>query len=184
MKETHRSLRSIISAIQLRRITTSVAYLPEIDGIRFLAIFSVILFHVVTYIAERSPAEHRAALSSSLAFWIANHLSFGVQAFFVLSGFVLALPFSPAPICQARQHQPETILFAPADPARAAIRACADLFLCPQHDARTRIIWSSAAASAGEHLLSAQPYLMGGRAILKRLRGRWKSRSSSISWRH
>jgi len=96
VKETHRSLRSIISAIQLRRITTSVAYLPEIDGIRFLAIFSVILFHVVTYIAERSPAEHRAALSSSLAFWIANHLSFGVQAFFVLSGFVLALPFAGA----------------------------------------------------------------------------------------
>ena len=96
VKQTNRSLRSIISAIHLRRITTSVAYMPEIDGIRFLAIFSVIIFHIAGYIAAHSPAEHRGTLSSSPTIWIANHLSFGVQAFFVLSGFVLALPFAGA----------------------------------------------------------------------------------------
>jgi len=94
VKEPHRSFKSIISAIELRRITTSVAYMPEIDGIRFLAIFSVIIFHIATDIANHSPAEYLGSLSSSRVFWVANHLSFGVQAFFVLSGFVLALPFA------------------------------------------------------------------------------------------
>ena len=94
VKEPHHSLRSVISALQLRRITTSVVYMPEIDGIRFVAIFSVIIFHVAAHIRNHSPADYVKSLSSSGAFWIASHLSFGVQAFFVLSGFVLALPFA------------------------------------------------------------------------------------------
>jgi peptidoglycan/LPS O-acetylase OafA/YrhL len=94
VKERHRSLRSIISTIQLRRITTSVGYMPEIDGIRFLAIFSVIIFHLTGDIVHHSAPEQVIAFSANPLFWIANHLGFGVEAFFVLSGFVLALPFA------------------------------------------------------------------------------------------
>ena len=84
----------MLSAIKLRRITASVAYIPEIDGIRFFAIFSVVIFHVATDVLHHSSPVQAAAIGSSWTFWVANHLSFGVQAFFVLSGFVLALPFA------------------------------------------------------------------------------------------
>lgn len=94
MKNPSRGLRSILTAIQLRRITTSVAYMPAIDGIRFVAIFSVIIYHIADDVTVHSTPFQTASMASSWEFWVANRLSIGVQAFFVLSGFVLALPFA------------------------------------------------------------------------------------------
>jgi peptidoglycan/LPS O-acetylase OafA/YrhL len=71
----------------LRRITTSEGYIPEIDGLRFIAILSVVCSHVPAQI----PLE---ALRKS---WIFNPISKGsrgVGLFFVISGFILALPFA------------------------------------------------------------------------------------------
>src|SRR5208282_2725980 len=80
--------------IRLRRITTSLAYRPEIDGIRFVAILSVIIYHLAGDILRRSPAGYDTSLSSNWLFWFTQNLNFGVQLFFVLSGYVLALPFA------------------------------------------------------------------------------------------
>src|ERR1700682_3955677 len=78
--------------IRLRRITTSLAYRPEIDGIRFIAIFSVIIYHLAGDVLKHSPAGYDSSPHWLLRF--TQNLNFGVQLFFVLSGYVLALPFA------------------------------------------------------------------------------------------
>ena len=79
---------------KLARITSSGRVIPEIDGLRFIAIGSVVLYHLSAFLAAgftlplAIPAEHP---------WqshIARHGHYGVQLFFVISGFILALPFA------------------------------------------------------------------------------------------
>jgi peptidoglycan/LPS O-acetylase OafA/YrhL len=76
---------------RLARRTTSGRYIPEIDGLRFIAIAAVVVFHVASVaIAETG--------YDGWAFRIARGGRYGVQLFFMISGFVLALPFAQ------RQH--------------------------------------------------------------------------------
>jgi peptidoglycan/LPS O-acetylase OafA/YrhL len=70
----------------LRRITTSGRYFPEIDGLRFVAIFSVVFFHV--YAQTRKEAPLPPVLDTFI-----SHGDRGVRLFFAISGFILALPF-------------------------------------------------------------------------------------------
>lgn len=77
-----------------RRITSSVKYVPEIDGIRFVAILSVFIFHLAGDILRHSPQRYSGSLQHNPAFWVTQVLNIGVQLFFVLSGYVLALPFA------------------------------------------------------------------------------------------
>ena len=83
-----------------RRITSSDSFFPEIDGLRFLAIATVVLYHVNGYLFIRDPSV--AALSDKEWFYTqvlspicrAGHQ--GVQLFFVISGFILSYPFARA----------------------------------------------------------------------------------------
>lgn len=79
---------------KLGRLTSSGRMIPEIDGLRFIAICSVVIFHLSVFLASgftmplAIPGEHP---------WhthIARHGHYGVQFFFVISGFILALPFA------------------------------------------------------------------------------------------
>jgi peptidoglycan/LPS O-acetylase OafA/YrhL len=77
---------------RLSRRTTSGRFLPEVDGLRFVAIGAVVLFHVSAYLvattapaAEGDPAARLAGIGH-----------YGVQVFFLVSGLVLALPFAAA----------------------------------------------------------------------------------------
>lgn len=72
---------------RLRRITTSGKFIPEIDGLRFIAIFSVLLFHVEEKIETR-----KRPLVEPLH-TLLHQSNRGVRLFFVLSGFILVLPF-------------------------------------------------------------------------------------------
>ncbi len=79
---------------KLQRVTSSGRFIPQIDGLRFIAIFSVFMFHVNEIIAMKdkstyvdSPDDH-ALLRTYL-----SHGNYGVQLFFAISGFILALPF-------------------------------------------------------------------------------------------
>ena len=75
--------------LQLRRITTSNSYIPEIDGLRFVAILAVVLFHVPIQIALRS-----AGQVASNPYWhIISHRDRGVQLFFVIGRLILGMPF-------------------------------------------------------------------------------------------
>ncbi|HQU08659.1 MAG TPA: acyltransferase, partial [Opitutales bacterium] len=72
---------------RFRRVTTvSHHYMPVIDGLRFLAIFGVLIHHtsaVLAYNGFRGYNESRLLQGGHC----------GVYLFFVISGFILALPF-------------------------------------------------------------------------------------------
>jgi len=78
---------------RLSRRTSSGRFIPEIDGLRFVSIALVVLFHLVGYVALRHgiPVEGEGAPTT---FRILSHGHYGVQLFFVISGFVLGLPFA------------------------------------------------------------------------------------------
>lgn len=76
------------------RTTSSGAFVPEIDGLRFIAITAVIAFHLVEFVADKSPRPFDAAPQNDWLFRIAHTGHVGVQLFFVISGFVVAMPFA------------------------------------------------------------------------------------------
>ena len=78
----------------LKRITTSNKYIPEIDGIRFVAILLVVLHHISYYVQYKDTNTY---IDESLKCFLKKILisgQFGVEIFFVLSGFVLSIPFA------------------------------------------------------------------------------------------
>lgn len=75
---------------KVSRDTTSGQFIPEIDGLRFIAILSVVLLHLTLTIVEKTgrTAEYDSLVS------LLKHGHYGVQFFFVISGAVIALPFA------------------------------------------------------------------------------------------
>jgi peptidoglycan/LPS O-acetylase OafA/YrhL len=85
--------------LRFSRKTSSVAFIPEIDGMRFFAIATVVIFHLNTAFAremgltlEKSVDLLGGKDTFSLGAVI-NRLDLGVKVFFAISGFILALPF-------------------------------------------------------------------------------------------
>lgn len=88
-----RSVGQINQALlaKLSRVTSSGRFIPQIDGLRFAAIAWVFIYHSHHYtLAGHLP-------SGPIAQFVNDFLLrgwFGVQLFFVISGFVLGLPFA------------------------------------------------------------------------------------------
>lgn len=78
----------------LRRVTRDGSWIPEIDGLRFIAIFSVLLFHMAGELANRSG--HLIAVEPRYHFllWMIGNGDRGVRLFFVISGMILAMPYA------------------------------------------------------------------------------------------
>ena len=73
----------------------ALAALPALDGLRGLAALSVLTYHVLCQVRDVAPNETiRAALTAHYEQF--SVLSSGVQLFFVLSGFLLFLPYARA----------------------------------------------------------------------------------------
>lgn len=85
-----------------RRVTSSGNFIPEIDGLRFLAIASVFLYHLAGDVMRHSSGATLEAVKASALFPTVEVLNIGVQLFFTISGFILALPFATAHL----NHQP------------------------------------------------------------------------------
>jgi peptidoglycan/LPS O-acetylase OafA/YrhL len=78
--------------MKLRRITTHGNWIPEIDGLRFVAIVATLLTHIFgeTYLRSGTPF---AAQSHYNFFSLVERGGRGVLLFFAISGFILAQPF-------------------------------------------------------------------------------------------
>lgn len=78
------------------RVTTpGRVFLPHVDGLRFIAIMVVIFYHALGFYAFHvglSLAEPAVAHNLFIRFISAGHL--GVDLFFVISGFILSVPFA------------------------------------------------------------------------------------------
>jgi len=77
----------------LSRETSSGRFIPEMDGLRFAAIGMVVLFHLNGYLTVKSKLFYPVPPTD----WLAQvaYVGFrGVELFFVISGFILGLPFA------------------------------------------------------------------------------------------
>jgi peptidoglycan/LPS O-acetylase OafA/YrhL len=74
---------------RLSRISSSGRFIPEIDGLRFVAIAGVVLHHVACFIIQKTGTTPHDPLYNFV-----GQGFFGVDLFFVISGFILALPFA------------------------------------------------------------------------------------------
>ncbi len=72
--------------LQFRRITTQERFIPQVDGLRFVAIGSVVLFHLYNALS-RGAVPPPIELNTDLA-------KRGVELFFAISGFILGVPFA------------------------------------------------------------------------------------------
>ena len=97
-----------IEALQgrLRRVTSSGHYMSEVDGLRFVAVLPVVMFHLGSRCwraFEALPGEpsdsDRALLAVNNYLWGAKT---GVELFFVISGFIIAFPFVKAALGKGR----------------------------------------------------------------------------------
>jgi len=79
----------------LSRVTSTGMFIPVIDGLRFIAISSVFLYHLCGYVEVKVFGV--AAGDLRMNDWLGLLLDrgwFGVNLFFVLSGFIIAIPFA------------------------------------------------------------------------------------------
>jgi peptidoglycan/LPS O-acetylase OafA/YrhL len=86
------------------RITSGRALIPQIDGLRFIAIMAVVAYHVrqiCSYYLPASPT--RTAVQGDLVNDIFSVGNFGVALFFCLSGFILSLPFARQHLCSGKE---------------------------------------------------------------------------------
>ena len=76
------------------RVTSTGRFVPEIDGLRFVAILAVLLFHLGINLASRNATDYAYPLPGNALHTVIRAGDFGVQLFFIVSGIVLALPFA------------------------------------------------------------------------------------------
>jgi len=75
-----------------KRITSSGKFIPEIDGLRFIAITGVVLFHLNYYYTANTIQYDRSFFSPVKSILLHGYLC--VSLFFVISGFILGMPFA------------------------------------------------------------------------------------------
>ncbi len=82
----------------LTRKTSGGRFIPEIDGLRFIAIFTVALMHSINhYYNKLGPVDFQNfEFANNIIEIIQSNFNRGVELFFAISGFILALPFAKA----------------------------------------------------------------------------------------
>jgi peptidoglycan/LPS O-acetylase OafA/YrhL len=88
----------------LTRVTSSGLVIPQLEGMRFLAITAVVMHHILAaYLTDSErygkvllPRDWYLLYPKNWLIAINLHLAFAVSVFFAVSGFILALPFARA----------------------------------------------------------------------------------------
>jgi len=80
---------------KFERVTSSGLFLPEIDGLRFIAIILVIIFHSQSVINLNNNYDtlNKSEYFKIFEIIVGNGWQ-GVELFFTISGFILGLPFA------------------------------------------------------------------------------------------
>jgi peptidoglycan/LPS O-acetylase OafA/YrhL len=89
---------------RLSRVTSSGTFITEVDGLRFVAVVGVMVMHELSfYVATVQPFgadnlthDYVSLLKRDALIRFVRQGEFGVSLFFLISGFVLALPFAKA----------------------------------------------------------------------------------------
>ena len=77
------------------RKTSGGKYIPELDGIRFFALLSVVMYHVYKHYFEKNVSAGTHDNSVFIfAHAVMGNFSRGLELFFAISGFILAVPFA------------------------------------------------------------------------------------------
>jgi peptidoglycan/LPS O-acetylase OafA/YrhL len=96
-------VKPLMNLDKIRRITRDGRWVPEIDGLRFIAIMSVVAFHLTGELNARTgrviPVEPRY----HGLFALVRNGDRGVRLFFVISGMILALPFARHLLAQGKK---------------------------------------------------------------------------------
>lgn len=87
-----RNRTSYLKANFARVVSPGRSFIPEVDGLRFVAIAFVVLFHLRAFTLGHGPAPVQPA--ETFVSTLLKAGDYGVQLFFILSGFLLALPFA------------------------------------------------------------------------------------------
>ena len=85
----HSTTARMSLAYKLRRLSTGKEFVPEVDGLRFLAISPVVAIHLGQVM--RSAMQFGSTTRGIEG--LARFLDFGVPLFFAISGFILSRPF-------------------------------------------------------------------------------------------
>ena len=95
-KDTVKTQPSLADVVirRFRRVTSSTTFVPQIDGLRCLAITTVFLYHVRGFLGAKSHLVFTPRLEDDWLGRLTLSGNFGVSLFFTLSGFILALPFA------------------------------------------------------------------------------------------
>lgn len=80
--------------LSFQRITSSGDFIPEIDGLRFIAIASVVIFHLNNFILDLDKHNYADSIDFSILTGLCARGHVGVPLFFIISGFILSLPFA------------------------------------------------------------------------------------------
>lgn len=94
---------------QLSRRTSARRFLPEIDGLRFVAITLVVFYHIAHYYSKIGAHSYTTGPGHDPLTLVALRGDLGVHLFFLISGFIVALPFAAhylagAPPVQLRRY--------------------------------------------------------------------------------
>lgn len=88
-------MKNFFSGRVFSRITSNGKFVPEVDGLRFIAIFSVVIYHMNGFFTVK--VQERLNYSDTfMTFWntLLGTGNVGVPLFFVISGYILGLPFA------------------------------------------------------------------------------------------